>query len=150
VSAPPLPAARAKVLAEIAAERLRQEEKWGECDYPSVDPEFAAMPRAMCSVYGVLSEEVAKQRTDDADQRGACTFAHVAVEELAEALSAPDELARREELVQLGAVVVKWLGAIDRRAAKGDAPESALSELPAFDDPRQPDALADALAEVLP
>ncbi|MCU0688033.1 MAG: hypothetical protein MUF34_38280 [Polyangiaceae bacterium] len=109
-----------RVLDEVAAERARQEAKWGQCDYPSVGPEFEGNRTGQaCAHYGLPPEQIAKRRTDEADQRGAVTFAHVAVEELAEALSAPDEGARREELVQLAAVAVKWIEAIDRRRAAG-------------------------------
>jgi hypothetical protein len=113
------------VLDEVAAERARQEAKWGQCDYPSVDPDMAnalASPERICAFYGVPSESYAKASCQSADARGRCTFAHVAIEELAEALSAPDEGARREELVQLAAVAVKWIEAIDRRRAVGVDP----------------------------
>ena len=97
---------RTNIFAEIDAERARQDAKWGEQNHPSRSNEL----------HGIMSADSARSMCDArfADGRGA--WADIAVEELAEAIDAPDEVARRAELVQLAAVVVAWIECIDRRA----------------------------------
>jgi hypothetical protein len=46
---------------------------------------------------------------------GSITWEHILTEEWAEALSEKDTVALRSELVQVAAVAVKWIEAIDRR-----------------------------------
>lgn len=96
------------VLEAVIVERAVQAARWGVQDHPSVDPALS---------YGIPTELRAKAACDMAGQAGVLTWAHIAVEELAEAVDAVDEVARREELVQLGAVVVAWIESIDRRVA---------------------------------
>lgn len=95
---------------EIAAERARQDAKWGEQNWPSVID-------ANRAIWPALAQE-AKDECDQAMRDGTCTFMHIAYEEFAEVGAAPDDVARRAELVQLAAVCVQWIEAIDRRAAK--------------------------------
>ena len=64
--------------------------------------------------------EWAKARTDAAAQRGgdgSVTFEHILTEEWAEAMAESDPDALRAELVQVAAVAVQWIEAIDIRAA---------------------------------
>lgn len=113
-----------EVLAEIQAERARQDAKWGEQNHPSVDPVLTARPGGvdgcrLCAEYEIPSESRAKHLCQAMFARGEGTWAHVAVEELAEAVSADCDEHRRRELVQLGAVVVAWIQCIDRRKVDG-------------------------------
>lgn len=94
------------VLAEIAAERDRQNAKWGEQNHPSVSE---------ASSWLMMDERLAKKLCELAAQNGELTWVHIAVEELAEAIDAQDEAARRGELVQLAAVITAWVECIDRR-----------------------------------
>lgn len=112
------------LVAEVIAEREAQIEQWGVQDYPSVDPVLLARaggcsPERMAEEYEMPSEERAKFLCRTAFERGQGTYAHVAVEELAEVICAPTDAARRGELVQLAAVCHGWIQAIDRRAAEG-------------------------------
>lgn len=135
------------VLAEIAAERARQDAKWGEQNHPDVDrvltdregsPKVIPSPfgnvdagrypggctaARMAEEYGVPTASRARANCDGAAKIGQCTWAHIAVEELAEAIEAATEAQQgrapvadlRKELVQTAAVIVAWVEAIDRR-----------------------------------
>lgn len=111
---------RDKIIYDFLAERQKQNEKWGEQNHPSVDPVLTerpggCTPERMCEEYELPSESRAKSSCNIATKNGKLTFAHIIVEELCEAVSAPDDETRREELVQLGACVMQWIEAIDRR-----------------------------------
>lgn len=64
----------------------------------------------------VIDEGEAKQRCQEAFRTGSPNWEDVLVEEVAEAIDAPDDAALREELVQVAAVAVAWIECIDRRA----------------------------------
>lgn len=111
------------VVGEVLAERQAQIAQWGEQDYPSVDPVLTGRPGGCDAVrmgeqYEMPSEVRAKFLCRNAFENGDGTYAHVAVEELAEAICAPTDDLRRGELVQLAAVCLGWIEAIDRRAAR--------------------------------
>lgn len=116
-----------RVLGQVRAERGRQDAKWGVQDHPSVDPvlmqrDGGCEPERMASEYEIPTEPRAKALCEMAARAGRCTFAHIAVEELAEAVAAATaagEASCRAELVQLAAVVVAWIEAIDRRGPGG-------------------------------
>lgn len=96
-----------RILGEVLVERDKQDAKWGEQNWPSTNDACRdAIP----------DEATAKEACDTAVREGRCTWAHITIEELAEALAAPDDKSRREELVQLAAVVAAWIECIDRRA----------------------------------
>lgn len=101
-----------RILAEVYAERRRQDKKWGEQNHPDgtgtswvldggPDPEDA------CKIY--------RKITDKATDQGKLTFRDIALEEIAEAFAETDPELVRAELVQCCAVLVNWIGAIDRR-----------------------------------
>lgn len=119
-SAPPVEARN--VYTEIVFERARQDAKWGEQNHPSVvDAALSADER--CGYYEIPTEARAKLNCDTEHQIGNGTYASIAVEELSEAVSARDDAERRVELIQLAAVVVGWIGSVDRKlkAAKAEA-----------------------------
>lgn len=124
MNAPSCDEATFGVLAEVAAERARQDAKWGKQDYRSVSGITAAWsPDSRAKAYGIDSEEIAKHRCQSRFANGVGTYADIAIEEVAEAICAPDDDARRAELVQVAAVAVAWIEAIDRRrAAEADVP----------------------------
>jgi hypothetical protein len=101
----------AAVLAEVAAERLRQDAKWGEQNHPDgtgITPEqqkLADVARSMCQ------QVFAEGRGD---------WAHVLMEEVREALAESDPAKLRVELVQVAAVSVAWIEALDRRMDAAD------------------------------
>lgn len=105
------------VLNEVLAERIRQDEKWGEQNWPSF-PEWAVHAIHRAHYYGVPPEALAKRATEMRFANRVGTYGDIFIEEVAEAIGAPDEDHLREELVQVAAVAVAWVEAIDRRKAK--------------------------------
>lgn len=109
------------VLDEISYERTRQDEKWGQQDHPDFDQvllnrEGGCSAERMCEQYGIPSESRAKFMCENAFEKKEGTFAHILVEELSEAVSCRgDAESLRKELIQVAAVAVAWIEAIDRR-----------------------------------
>jgi acetyl-CoA acetyltransferase len=107
------------VLGEVLAERIRQDEKWGEQNWPSFyDDAYELHPDLRAEYYRVPTEEIAKFATERRFKARRGTYADIFVEEVAEAIGALDEAHLREELVQVAAVAVAWIEAIDRRKAE--------------------------------
>jgi len=113
-----------KICYEILDERERQEEKWDEQNHPSLDQVLlnrkgGCTPRRMCEHYEIPEEGRAKAMCEIAHERKETTFAVIVIEELSEAISCLDDEAKmRAELIQCAAVIVNWIGAIDRRSQK--------------------------------
>src|SRR4051794_18699325 len=102
------------VLAEIAEERARQDARFGEQNHP--DGTGAA--------YGlrdvdVLSADFARQRCDTAFDRGNGSWEHILYEEFCEAMAEDDPPRLRGELLQMAAVAVHWIEALDLRWTSG-------------------------------
>lgn len=121
--------ATAAVLEEVAAERARQDARWGEQNHPDVDPrDIDIVTRNEYAFRARRWKEINAERSSDTESRrcAVCTAAgphqHTAwdgvlLEEVYEALAEDDEQRRRAELVQVAAVAVAQIEAIDRRAA---------------------------------
>lgn len=126
--------ALAAVLDAVAAERGRQDNQWGEQNHPDgTAADFTA--RAMRDSARVVCESKAK--------RGALTWADVLDEEYWEARAETDPARLRAELVQVAAVAVAWIEAIDRRTGARPALLEAVAEqLPADAPQRAADTLA--------
>lgn len=118
------------VLAEVRVERARQDAKHGVQDLPDgtgsyrvtldglvSDPDIAVIRRERA--------DEARRSCDRAFAEGLCTYRHVLEEEVREAFAEEDPARLRAELVQVAAVAVKWVEAIDRRRA---APTPASPE----------------------
>lgn len=93
------------LLYEIAAERHRQDLKWGEQNHPDGTggeeaTYLADALRAWC---------------DESHGKGTGTWASILVEEVAEALAEADEDKLAVELLQSAAVAVGWVESIRRR-----------------------------------
>lgn len=104
MTTPTLPAT--EVLVELAAERARQDDKWGQQDHPD-----GTGPLAL--EWALRAKEMCQQAHQDGDQ----TWALVLEEEVAEACAEDDPHRLRAELVQVAAVAVAWIEALDRRLA---------------------------------
>lgn len=98
---------RMRVLAEVADERLRQIDKWPE-DYPD-GTGSNALVRLRDFSQGICKA---------AASAGVVTFTQILQEEVAEALAEADPVRLRAELIQVAAVAIKWIEALDRRPAK--------------------------------
>lgn len=115
-----IPGALARVLSDVAAERIAQQAMWGAQDFPDGSgPECQAAAAA------------AKAACQDAAEKGMLTWRHILAEEFSEAIAESEPGPLREELVQTAAVAVQWIQSLDRRhgyarhrpaAAQGDPP----------------------------
>lgn len=99
------------VFADILSERERQDSKWGEQNHP--DGTGGAGAAVVCKM---LQDIVDGEAAD-----GSSNWLSILAEEVAEAFAETDTAALRGELVQVAAVVVQWIEAIDRRTR--DTPE---------------------------
>ena len=95
-----------KVLTDVWAERVQQDDQWGEQNHPD-GTSSAYVPAA-----------VAMQRGNDGlAAQGRITWMDILTEEFYEACAETDPALLREELIQVAAVAVAWVEAIDRRTA---------------------------------
>lgn len=93
------------VLADIAAERRRQDQKRSEQNHP--DGTGGRRRNA--------ERDLRRRLTDRRFAEGRGTWRDVPAEEFAEAMAETDPDALRAELVQVAAVATGWIEAIDRR-----------------------------------
>lgn len=103
------------VALQVVHERQRQDAKWGPQNHPwiRVDPESAVRTYFT----GVTSADTAKAMCDQADAIDHQSFARILIEEVAEALEAPTMIEVRQELIQVAAVCVAAVEAMDRATA---------------------------------
>lgn len=93
-----------EVLAQVSAERRHQYQKWGQQDRPDgTDPWFSG------------NADIYKMRNEVNAQYGADNWLNILEEEVYEAAAETNTAALRKELVQVAAVAVAWIEAIDRR-----------------------------------
>ena len=111
-----------KVLAEVFEERLRQDDKWGEQNHPDFDRQVLDWSKPMIhDHYGILQAQYAKFNCDNAFRSGRPDWISVLIEEVSEVLDCVDRPVSelRDELIQVAAVAVSWVEAIDRREDRG-------------------------------
>ncbi|MFP3990677.1 hypothetical protein U9R90_25070 [Streptomyces sp. E11-3] len=119
-----------QVLAEIAAERARQDAKWGEQSHPDLDRrDIGIVTRNEYAFRATRWQEINTERATPTVTAGRCSgcseepHTHTAwdgvlLEEVYEALAESDPARLRAELVQVAAVATNYIQAIDRRTAK--------------------------------
>lgn len=95
------------VLEEVAAERRRQDDTWGEQNHPNGTGE---------RVWGDM-EQQQKQVNQVMVEINQLTWMDILLEEVVEAFATDDERQLRAELVQVAAVATAWIECIDRRAS---------------------------------
>lgn len=100
-----------QVLAEVHAERIRQDELWGEQNKPDVQPAADAVIR---NTYRTLADvwKEANDRWDNPHWDG------IIQEEVYEALSEADPVRARKEWLQVAAVAVARVENLDRDAER--------------------------------
>jgi hypothetical protein len=113
-----------QIINDILQEYENQILKWGLQNHPSVDNilmsrKGGCSPDRMCEEYEIPTETRARLMCELASQRNQVTWSHIAVEELAEVISCRNDTERREELVQLAAVIYSWIDKIDRNSPTG-------------------------------
>lgn len=124
-----------QVLADVLAERARQDAKWGEQNHadgtgPFTTPLFSPVEFLDDDFTADLIARKLRARCErrfaiDPRHREepAGTWRDIFLEEVFEALAEDDPAKLRAELVQSAAVLVAWVEAIDRRAADASAGE---------------------------
>ena len=103
----------ARIGTDVARERLRQVEKWGEQNHPD-------------GTGGSNTEilvQLARDAADSAAKAGKLTWLDILREETEEAAAEVDPEKLRAELVQVAAVAVAWIEHIDRRRPHPSNPE---------------------------
>lgn len=95
----------APVIQEIVIERDRQNARWGVQNHPDGTGHEA---------YGMTLAS-AREVCDDAARAGTVTWDLILMEEVYEAVAEEDPVRLRAELIQVAAVAVAWVEAIDRR-----------------------------------
>lgn len=108
----PGPAPTMGVLAEIAAERRRQDEKWGEQNHPDGTGPRVPYAGRLCFMEEAARDARLKCKGNTPAQDN---WRDILLEEVFEALAEADPVKLRVELVQVGAVAAQWVEAIDRR-----------------------------------
>ena len=93
------------VLTDVRLERFRQHEVHGQQDHEDGTGGAGTM----------ATLTAAKRAADHATEEGRLTYSQILAEEVAEALAESDPMLLRAELVQVAAVAVQWVEAIDRR-----------------------------------
>lgn len=110
------------VLDEVRGERANQDRKWGLQNHPDgtgnamflLHGVELAEPHAGAVTMGTLAY-TARQVTDRALDNDTVTYADILLEEVGEAFAESSPRRLRAELVQVAAVAVAWIEAIDRR-----------------------------------
>lgn len=104
------------ILAAVQLERARQDQKWGEQNHPDgTGPDRRLMEMIGAPSYRSLMNDM-KQIVDHKAEIGKQTWDAILLEEVFEALAEEDPEKLRTELIQVAAVAVQWVGAIDRRS----------------------------------
>lgn len=94
------------ILLELEAERHRQDAMWGQQNHPDgTGPQKSSLERL----------ERVRQSVKDLFGAGLGSWRWILDEEVNEAFVEDDPVKLREELIQVAAVAVAWVEAIDRR-----------------------------------
>jgi hypothetical protein len=101
---------RCKVMRQIAAERSRQDELWGEQNHP--------IRHKGDQAFYQYELDSARKNCEAREKNGTLAWIDIAREEYWEAFTENDPAAQRHELVQLGAVIVSMIECIDRNGGK--------------------------------
>ena len=108
------------VLSEVASERAKQDEKWGEQNHPDLYPgsHNYTYYAGVADYWKRKNEErVAVENAKGVPSDRNAAWDGVLLEEVFEALAESDPAKRRAELVQVAAVAVNMIEAIDRRSS---------------------------------
>lgn len=112
----------ASVLAEVDYERAQQDAKWGEQNHRDacpalLDREGGASHQRLAEDLEIPTADRARFICQAAFGMGRGHWAAILQEEVSEAVGAiGNDAALRQELVQVAAVAVAWIEAIDRRS----------------------------------
>lgn len=99
----------------VRAERLRQMVLWGHV----VHPDGCGREDLHAANMHIPSLQMMRRLWERESRRGGITFAWILLGEVVEALTEEDPARLREELVQVAAVAVRWIEALDQRPPEG-------------------------------
>lgn len=106
------------ILGEVLGECQGQLERWGLQNHPDGTGPLRPSPMIWGSLadlnYGEFAD-AARRRTQRDFNSGHGSWEHILTEEVFEAYAEEDEEKLRAELVQVAAVAVSWIRAINRR-----------------------------------
>lgn len=112
-----------RVLTEVADERIRQTAKHGDQSHlpdgtgPSLIlrdlPQYQSAARA--DHLAIWAKARCKEASQNEGGDGSITFEQILTEEWSEAIAESNPAKLRAELIQIAAVAVQWVEAIDRR-----------------------------------
>lgn len=108
-----LPAA----IRQVIDERARQDATWGEQNHPDgTGPDWPAL-YVPAGGTAADARDLARRLCQGLASHGAVSWGDIIREEVCEALAEADPRELRRELVQVAAIAVAWIEAIDRRTA---------------------------------
>lgn len=96
---------------EVYREREAQLAQWGN----------KSLPLGFGGHANRVASDQLRKECDEADKHGELTHRHILLEEFYEALAESDPAKARDELIQVGACVIKAIQQIDRDQAAGGA-----------------------------
>lgn len=99
----------APIMRDIRAERIRQAQLHGDQSH---------LPDGTGDQLARLTADNRRRECDLAQQEGQLTWRHILAEEAAEAMAEADPARLRAELIQVAAVCVQWVQAIDGRPTR--------------------------------
>lgn len=97
-----------RVFHDVAAEAARASALHGDENPDGIRPDLAHLA------------DTIRLATDTRMEVGEQSWCDILAEEFMEAVTEPDEAKRREELIQLAGVSVRWAESLDRRLGKRD------------------------------
>jgi hypothetical protein len=109
-----------RVLREVAGERQRQTEKWGEQNHPDgTGPDLRILRLTDVNLDLRTGAELSDifRRKCDRNLPHEDNWRDILLEEVFEALAEKDAAHLRAELIQVAAVAAAWVEAIDRRTS---------------------------------
>jgi hypothetical protein len=95
-----------QVILDVLNERVEQDRKWGEQNHPDGTEANNDNLDTLAAIRGYY---------EDAEESNTLTWRHILEEEVAEVFASGNPRDLRRELVQVAAVAVAWIEAIDRR-----------------------------------
>lgn len=105
----------ADIIASIVAERVRQQEKWGEQNHPD----------GTGQKYHQTLRNAHQARCKENARNGTVSFFDILIEEVYEAAAENNRAALRKELIQVAAVCVQWCQKIDRQQGQYETDRQA-------------------------
>jgi hypothetical protein len=93
------------IIGEVGLECVKQDIKWGEQNHP--DGTGGDIRRSLA--------DMARELCDERAAAGDVTWRHILEEEFQEAMAEQKTAMLRAELIQVAAIAVQWVAAIDRR-----------------------------------